>query len=196
VNPESDNTMKRLSIGVDIDGVIVDYATAMLPIVSEVCDRPVCVQELWCWDLTDALDISQEQMRRIWEETLGTDLLRAAPPIDGAIHGLSRLSMHEIWLITARPLSMQDLTLSWLAENNVQYDHVIHGRYGDKVEAGRGFDVFVEDRLDEACTIAEAGVFSILLDQPWNQTPQLPPNCQRVYDWKSILSLIGTLEQN
>ena len=188
--------MKRLTIGVDIDGVIVDYAAVMMPVASEICGRPVTLQDLTNWDLMETLDISEEQFKRLWDATLGTDLLRYAPPIEGAIPGLSTLGKHEIWLVTARPESMQELTLSWLAENNAQYDHIILGRYGDKVEAGQGFDVFVEDRLDEAHTIAEAGVFSILLDQPWNQSPLLHPNCCRVFDWDSIIALVNKLAQS
>ena len=108
---------------------------------------------------------------------------------------MSMLSKHEIWLVTARPASLKSITLSWLAENNARYDHIVLGRYGDKVQAGRGFDVFVEDHLDEACNIAEAGVFSILLDQPWNQSSLLHRNCRRVFDWSSIITLVNALDQ-
>jgi len=194
-DPEVRSTMKRLTIGVDIDGVIVDYAAVMLPVASEICGRPVTLQDLRSWDLMDALDINEEQFKRLWEATLGTDLLRYAPPIEGAIQGLSSLGKHEVWLVTARPASLQEVTLSWLAEYNARYDHIIHDRYGDKVQAGRGFDVFVEDHLDEAHNIAEAGVFSILMDQPWNQSPVLHPNCCRVFDWNSIITLVNKLEQ-
>ena len=90
---------------------------------------------------------------------------------------------------------MQDLTESWLVENNAKYDHLVVGRYGDKALAGQGFDVFVEDYLEEARAIAEAGVLSILLDQPWNQESALPENCRRVFDWQSIIELISRLEE-
>jgi len=36
--------LKRFVIGLDIDGVIVDLGTAMLPLLSEVCARPVAYQ--------------------------------------------------------------------------------------------------------------------------------------------------------
>ena len=187
--------MKRLTIGIDIDGVIVDYATAMLPVVSEVCGRPVSVRDLRHWDLRKALDIDEEKEAYIWEQTLETDLLRHARPVEGALSGLLELSRHETWLVTARPSHMQDLTESWLAENNAKYDHLVLGRYGDKLLAGDGFDVFVEDYLEEARAIAKAGVFSILLDQPWNQASSLPQNCRRVFDWESIVELVGELEK-
>jgi len=59
--------MKRLTIGVDIDGVIVDYAAVMLPIASEICGRPVTLQDLRSWNLMEALDISEKQFKRLWE---------------------------------------------------------------------------------------------------------------------------------
>ena len=39
-------------------------------------------------------------------------------------------------------------------------------------------------------TIAEAGIFTILFDQPWNQSSKLPANCKRAYNWYDILQLI------
>jgi len=187
--------MKRLVIGIDIDGVIVDYASAMLPVLSEVCGRPVLVEDLRCWDLREALGINDEELAYIWEQTLGTDMLRHAGPIEGAIPGLEALSRHEVWLVTARPSSMLDLTRSWLADNKARYDHLVVDRYGDKLSAGGGFDVFVEDYLGEARTLAEAGVLTILMDQPWNREPVLPENCTRVKDWSSILEMVNRLEK-
>lgn len=187
--------MKRLSIGIDIDGVIVDYASAMLPLLSQVCRRPVLLQDLRYWDLRKALDIDDDELAYVWEQTLGTDMVRHAPPIEGAIAGLSALRRHEIWLVSARPSSMLGLTLSWLADHGVGYDHLVLDRQGDKLSAGRGFDVFVEDYLEEARILAEAGVFTILMDQPWNQEPVLPQNCTRVADWRSILALVRRFEE-
>ncbi len=79
--------MKRLVIGIDIDGVIVDLGTAMLPLLSEVCARPVAYQDLCAWDLGEALSIGEETMNRTWKQLFDSGVLRYAPPIDGAIYG-------------------------------------------------------------------------------------------------------------
>ena len=185
--------MKRLVIGLDIDGVIVDLGTAMLPLLSEVCARPVAYQDLCSWDLGEALSIGQETMNRTWKRLFDSDALRYAPPIDGAINGLSALSEHEIWLVTSRPISIQDLTLTWLHDNKVHYDQLVFNRRGDKLSVGPIFSVFVEDFLDETIIIAEAGIFTILFDQPWNQASKLPANCKRAYNWDGVLQLIDNL---
>jgi uncharacterized HAD superfamily protein len=186
--------MKHLVIGVDIDGVVVDFGSAILPVLSKVCDRPVLYQDLSLWDLGKALKIDEKTMAHTWQQILGSDLLRYAPPIKGAIEGLSALSKHEIWLVTSRPALTQTLTLSWLHENKVRYNHIEFGRRGDKFSVGPKFDVFIEDFVEEADAIAEAGIFTILFDQPWNNTSPLPKNCKRVYDWDGILLLINNLE--
>ena len=187
--------MKRLVIGIDIDGVIVDFGSVILPLLSEVCARPVMYQDLCSWDLSKALNIDEEIMANTWKQILDSDLLRHAPPIKGAIEGLSVLSKHEIWLVTSRSVSMQNLTSSWLHDNKVSYNQLVFDRLGNKHLVGPTFDVFVEDFIEEAYTIAEAGISTILFDQPWNKTSTLPKNCKRVYEWNAILSLIGNLEE-
>jgi len=185
--------LKRLIIGIDVDGVIVDIGTAMLPLFSETCARPVTYQDLCSWDLGEALNIDEETINRVWKHLFNSDALRDAPPIDRAINGLTALSEHEIWLVTSRPTSIQDLTLSWLHDNKIHYDQIVFNRRGDKLSVGPTFDVFIEDFLDEATTIAKADIFTILFDQPWNQESKMPVNCKRAYNWGDVLQLIHSL---
>ena len=183
-------------IGVDIDGVIVDLGTAMLPLLSEVCARPVLIQDLCSWDLGKALNIDEKTMAYTWGQILNSDLLRHAPPIIGAIEGLSALSKHEIWIVTSRPMSTQNLTLSWLQDNKISYDHIVFGRRGDKLSVGPIFDVFIEDFIEETNVITAAGIFAILFDQPWNHISKIPANCKRAYNWDDVLLMIKDLEES
>ncbi len=187
--------MKRLVIGLDIDGVIVDAAGVMLPLLSEVCNRPVSRQDIYCRSFEEDLNIDGEAVKYVWEQTLENNLLLNASPITGAIDGLAALGRHEIWIVTARPAFLQHLTEAWFGERNIRYDRILFDRDGNKHLAGPEFDIFVEDFLEEANPIADAGIFTLLFDQPWNQTPSLPDNCQRVYDWSTIVRLIKQLER-
>ena len=182
-----------MKLGMDVDGVIVDLGVVMLPLLSEVCARPVAYQDLCSWDIGEALRLDEEAMDRTWKRLFDSDALRYAPPIDGAINGLSALSEHEIWLVTSRPISTQDLTLSWLDDNGIRYDQIVFGERGKKLSAGPTFSIFVEDFLDETIAIAKAGIFTILFDQPWNQTSELPANCKRAYNWDGVLQLVNNL---
>jgi uncharacterized HAD superfamily protein len=166
----------------------------MLPVLSEVCNRPVSLEEICYWDLKESLGIDEAAEEYVWEKTLGTDLLLDAPAITGAIDGISRLGRHEIWIITHRPLATQRLTESWLGQHKVRYDHIVFVEDGHKMSAGPKFDVFVEDYLVEARKFAEAGVLTLLFNQPWNQADTLPANCRRVHDWGTVVDIIKTIE--
>ena len=186
--------MGKLTIGLDIDGVIVDYAAVMLPLLSEVCRRPVSAEDIYTYDITECLNIDDKAAEYIWQQTLGTDLLVNAPPVEGAIDGLSELDGHEIWIVTGRPSTLQEITEEWLSRRKIKYDRIIFDRVMNKMLVGPAFNVFVEDFLEGARVIAEAGVFTLLFNQPWNQSPALPANCWRVRDWPSIVKIIDELQ--
>ena len=185
--------MKRFIIGIDIDGVIVDIGKAMLPLLCEASARPLEYDDLCSWNLGEALDINEETMNNIWTRFFDSDALRYAPPIDGAINGLSTLGQHEIWLVTSRPISTKGLTLSWLYNNRVHYDQIVFSRRGEKFSAGAAFDIFIEDFLEETTILAKTGISAILFNQPWNQSSILPKNCNRAYNWDDVLQLINNL---
>jgi uncharacterized HAD superfamily protein len=187
--------MKRLVIGLDIDGVIVDCVSVMLPLLSEVCNRTVRLEDINSFDLKEALDIDEKAENYIWENILGTNLLLAAPPVEGAIDGLSGIDHHEIRIVTARPASTRDLTEEWLGNKKIRYDNIVFIEKHNKISAGAKFDVFVEDYLEEARLFASAGVLTLLFNQPWNQAPELPDRCRRVYDWKQVLAEVKKLEK-
>jgi uncharacterized HAD superfamily protein len=186
--------MKPLVIGLDIDGVIVDLGKAILPLLSEACARPVSYQDLCSWNLGEALSIDEKTMENIWKQVLSDELLKDAPPIEGAIKGISEISKHEVWLVTSRPTYSRSVTLSWLKEHKIHYDNIIFNRRGDKLSVGPKFNIFVEDFIEEARVIAKAGIFTLLFDQPWNNASVLPKNCRRVYDWNDILLIIKDYE--
>lgn len=187
--------MRHLRIALDIDGVIVDYAAVMLPMLSRVCNRTVAYEDISHWDVSRALDIDPQVMEGVWEVLLSGDSLLDAPPVEGAIEGLESLRGHEVWLVTGRPAAMQQTTLAWLERHGARYDNIVFGRQGDKQEVVRGFDLFVEDFAEEACTVAGAGVHTLLYDRPWNHMEALPDGCRRVQGWEDIISEMQRLEQ-
>jgi uncharacterized HAD superfamily protein len=186
--------MKNIKIGIDIDGVIVDLVSSMLPLLSKYCGRSVCYSDIRCFDIGKALKI-EDKMEDIWTEVDNGNILRVAPPIKGAIIGLSELSEHDIWLVTSRPKSSRSDTELWLRENRVEFDKLKFVDTGDKVPVVRALDVFLEDSLETACAVAEAGIDSLLFDQPWNQCSKLPRRCERVKDWKDVGMYIKMLEK-
>jgi uncharacterized HAD superfamily protein len=188
--------MNRMVIGLDIDGVIVDYVHHVLPLLSEICNRTVNYEDITHRDITKCLDIDDKKAAYFWEQIFNTDLLLYSNPIKGAIEGLSALGRHEIWLITGRPESMRNLTLSWLDKNSVKYDRIVFesNKTVGNLSHERNCAVFVEDQLEVGVSLAAAGIFTLLLDQPWNQAKSLPEKCRRVYHWDEVVDEVKKLE--
>jgi len=184
--------MKNLKLAIDIDGVIVDLVAAMLPLLSEACGRPIRHEDIYCFDIGKALNI-ESKMQYIWDKVYSGNILQTAPPIKGAIIGLDQISNHEIWLVTHRPKLAQKDTELWLDEKKIKYHRLEFVRSTKKLSVGLDFDVFLEDNLEQACAIAEAGIPAILLSHPWNTCTTLPEKCIRVSDWDAIARQIDIL---
>jgi len=195
-NNRDNMEIDKLTIGIDIDGVIVDYVNMILPLLSEVCNRPVSYQDLSCWDIGEALDITEETVEYIWQQVFDSDMLLNAKPIKGAIDSMSALARHDIWIITSRPPAMQEITVSWLDNWSVRYDHIVFENEKHAISSRNNINIFIEDSLEQACAIAEAGINALLYDQPWNQVETLPEKCTRIYDWPSILHFIDRYEKS
>jgi uncharacterized HAD superfamily protein len=187
--------MKNLKLAIDIDGVIVDLVAAMLPLLSEACGRPVRHDDIHCFDIGKALNI-ESKMPHIWDKIYSGDILLTAPPIKGSISGLEQLSNHEIWLVTHRPKLTQKKTELWLSEKKIKYQRLEFVHDAKKLSIGSDFDVFLEDNLEQARSIAEAGIHAILLSHPWNTRTMLPKKCIRANDWDAIVMQVAKLSSS
>ncbi|MFC1971260.1 hypothetical protein ACFLV0_04980 [Chloroflexota bacterium] len=183
---------KVLSIGIDIDGVIADLVSAMLPILSETCGYAVTHADITEYDIGVALNI-QGHMVHIWKAVFNDAFLIKVPMIQGALDGLNRISKHKIVLITGRPQETRVVTENWLGKNNVKYDRLIFSRQGKDIYSEE-IDLFVEDQYKEACNMASAGIMTILLDQPWNKRIVKSNNIKRVSNWEEITKTIRQFE--
>lgn len=192
--------MKQLIIGLDIDGVIIDYIRSILPLLSEICKQQINYEDITHPSLTqllNVLDIDERTAETIWNQVLKTDFLLKSPPVEGAIEGLGLLTHHDIRLITGRPESIKGITLSWLDINGIKYDRIVFESYkaAGLSSPEKECDLFIEDQLEIARVFAEAGINTLLLDQPWNLATSLPENCHRVYNWSEIIETVSQLEQ-
>ena len=176
-----------MKIGVDIDGVVADFVTAFLPVLKDLVGREIRYEEITHYWFQDVLGYDDETEKRVREEIDRRDVLRHLSPITGSLETLNRLGRdHEVHFVTARPgWKWGDVTRDWLAAEGYRYDSVLF-REEKKAEAGEGFDLFVEDYLENARDLAALGIQVCLYDQPWNQTDALPDGVVRVRTWEEI----------
>ena len=182
--------MRRLKIGIDIDGVLADIVRTMLPLLARECGRAVKHDDIICYSFSEALNIPEERVAALMEEVIAEGHFGAAPVIDGAVEALELLYHHTLWLVTSRPECVRNETVRWLAQHRVPYHELVFAPATGKARNGDGFDLFVEDNLETALVLSGEDIPVLLFDWPWNQHPALPPNVQRVRNWQEILSVV------
>lgn len=182
-----------LKIGVDIDGVIADLVSAMLPLLSKACGYNVTHADITKYDIGKALNI-EKHMGGIWKAVYTDEFLIKVPLIDGSLNGLGSIPDQSIIFITGRPEPTRSITDMWLKNNNIDSYELRFSTKGKHLNCD-GIDVFIDDYYEEASNVSATGIPTLLFDQPWNQGP-VDGNMKRVKDWTEITEYITRMSNN
>jgi uncharacterized HAD superfamily protein len=157
----------RLNVGIDVDGVLADQITDVLPLVKARHNVTLGYADITDWQLPiKDSDIKREILRaqESREYVLGMRVHEGAKRTLAFLH-----KNHRLIIITARQGEAgAKWTTEWLQQHNLPYDEVIAGSEAKKSE--HRTDVLVDDfigNIDEFLTNT-LGV-AVLVDQPWNQ---------------------------
>lgn len=101
------------------------------------------------------------------------DFWLSAPPIEENIEALNDLvwgGEHELVLITGRKNTAREATCHWLIRNRLSYNSLLMDALQLKHKAMKfcGAELMIEDRFEEAKTIAEQGYRSYLIRTGYN----------------------------
>jgi 5'-nucleotidase len=161
-------------LGVDLDGVCGDHATAFREVVAlerGVDPETLPPQQTWNfheWGLTDE---TFEQIHR--RAILDHRMFRSMPPIEGAAEALWRLSDAGCWIrvITHRlyanwghAVAVAD-TVAWLDDVGIPYRDICFLGNKPEVEA----DAYIDDAPHNIAELRRAGNPVIVFDQPYNR---------------------------
>ncbi len=116
------------------------------------------------------------------------ETIHARSPFDGVRETLAEWEKAaDLYVITGRPEIWKGSAERWLERENIPVQGVWYTQPGknkaDWVRA-RGVQFIVEDRVDFATQVADAGVPVILLDRPYNRE-LVHPMIYRVADWRA-----------
>jgi uncharacterized HAD superfamily protein len=158
---------RRPRIGVDVDGVLADQISNVLPLVAERHGVDLSYEDITDWQLPigSSSDIKEEILRALADEAY----VVAMPVHLGARNFLDALSaVSEVTIVTARPNDARHATLEWLARNRLTYDHFINSKESEK--GLHGTDVLVDDFLGNVAQFLQTtNGHAVLVDQPWNR---------------------------
>ena len=188
--------MKRLTIGIDIDGTITD-PFYWLDLANQYFGTAVRPEEITIYEIGEVLGLKREEYMKFYEDCK-EEIHRKAGVREGAKEKLHQIfRQHEAYYITARDESLYDMTHEWFEKHELPGENLFTLGTHFKVEKAKelGCDVFIEDRYENAVELAEEGIKVLLMDCSYNQEP-LSPNMIRVKDWEEVAEVIEEIAEN
>lgn len=186
-------------IGVDFDDVTVDTNPAMARWHNRVYGTSYTKKDIYTYDLGKIWNCTPEEVVKRIREFYSSPEHQEIMPLEHAVESLLFLQHKETPIITARRQDYREITLA-LAQKHVPFlvdqFNFPNTNTSDRLNAHLnkavacmelGVEVFIEDNLKYALDVALVGIPTFLMDEPWNQTNDLPHNVIRVGHWDEIL---------
>jgi len=161
-------------LGVDLDGVCGDHATAFREVVAlerGIDPESLPPQETWNFHEWGLTDVTFEEIHR--RAILDHRMFRSMPPMAGAAEALWRLSDAGCWIrvITHRlyanwghAVAVAD-TVAWLDDVGIPYRDICFLGNKPEVEA----DAYIDDAPHNVIELRRAGNPVIVFDQLYNR---------------------------
>lgn len=166
-----------MKVGFDLDGVLAQTYTGFINYVNRVHDWQVEQKRATEYDLSKCLypkgsgPLHEKDFWAVFEDFM-VDKGHNIQPAPNSYGPISRLANeHELNIVTARTGKNRPGTYQWVERHFPKMFTGIYF-YTDKGQATRelGLDIFIEDCLDNAESVAAAGRPVIIFDAPYNQS--------------------------
>jgi hypothetical protein len=160
-----------MRVGFDLDGVVYDFRKAH-------SDFEVGRGNLHCaidkaldhWDYFHGWGFTLDDWLTSYAEGVDAgQILRTGEPMLGAVEAAEALSLagHTIHIVTDRSIGVdpESATREWLHKVGFPYCSLTFSRDKRAIPT----DIFIEDRLENADALNEAGTLCYLINRPWNR---------------------------
>lgn len=193
-----------MKIGIDLDEVVFEFFKKYLEIFNKKFNTNVSLSDLNKFHIWEVTSISKEDSLQLANEFYNSESFNELELVEGVKEAISFLNKnYEIYFITSRPESIKEKTNLFLKNIFKEMNYQIYfsgGVWGGNKSKGQicaelGIDFFVEDNLDYALSCAKRGIFTFLLDKPWNKEGKPHEKIFRVKNWKEILNKLIYLKE-
>lgn len=181
-----------LSLGVDLDGVVCDFAKAANEwLADQMGVTPIDVDK-WDW-YRGYGDEVLPLWDQLWEREVPNGFFLTVEEVPGACDALDTLrrSGHKLVFCTARPMCSGVDTEAWLEMHDFK-GHPLFVTANAKAKQHLGVDLLIDDKVETVNKYRALGKDAVLFKQPWNVTAwhKVPS----VYDWNEVIELVGALD--
>jgi hypothetical protein len=164
----------RLTVGIDLDGVMYDFTAALARWVHTTTGRPLATMpQPATWNTWEHWDMSCSEFLAHMAEGIDAGFVFAdGTPYPGAVDAVRSIAAagHRVEVVTDRgagdPRSIATVsTRAWLAAHGVPHHSVTFTADKTAVHV----DAFIDDRDVNFVALLEHGSNPYLLDRPWNR---------------------------
>lgn len=157
---------ERLTVGIDLDGVLGDQIADVLPRIKRDLGIDLTYEDITEFRLPlGSSDLATE----IEAAQCDASYLRDMPPHEGAAQLVASLRRkYNVILITARPPRARAATESWLRANGFEFDKIVNAEETKKSVFGAA--ILLDDYTGNIADFVERTEgLGLLLDRPWNR---------------------------
>lgn len=186
-------TTHALTICVDIDGTLTK-PYAWLEYTAEVYNKTITSEMYQTCYTAKALGIASEEYTKFYlanGKTFYYDLCTMRPYAEDVMNSLGQ--KHRVHIVTSREKRFEAITQQLLSDHKIPGTlHLLESF--DKVTPAKelGCQLFIEDNLEIASSLAEAGFPVLLMDCEYNRKP-MHQLIRRVSDWEEVESIIHSM---
>jgi len=188
---------RKPRVGVDVDGVLADFSTPALKLMSEFLGKPLTPEMQQTWDLEDLLP--SERVEEFWRLVGATKgFCRDLPPLPGAIEGIQELKkVASVYIVTAYLYHGHTWVHErdrWVEEHlGLGHSRVVH----TKAKFTFSAHMLIDDKprnVQEWAEEHEKGV-PVLWTRPFNVGEKFPGRIDyrvvRTDSWEKVVALVG-----
>ena len=184
-----------LTICVDIDGTLTK-PHAWLEYTAKLYNRNITPEMYQTCSAVEALGIDKQEYTDLYfanSKLFYYDLCKFRPYASKVMDLLNQ--NHNVHIVTSREKEFAAVTQQLLTDHQVPGTlHVIESF--DKVTPARslGCQLFIEDNIEIAESLAQAGFPVLLMDCAYNRKP-LHQLIRRVSDWEEVEAVVQSMSQ-
>jgi len=155
-----------LRIGIDVDGVIANQITGVIPRIKSRLGISLSYQDVVHWKMPLAQSSIDKEIVLAMEDS---SYIRSMP-----MHPFARAILDDLYeennisIITARPPHTESWTRLWLTKQGISYDNLYSVQ--EKEKSLYALELLIDDYIGNIMEFLDKTTGSaILVNQPWNQ---------------------------
>lgn len=178
----------KLNIGVDIDGVIADQVSGVLPLVNYQLGTSYKFEDWKWWNfISDVSDIGIGELLRLMEISWEKETIPLMEEgIVKTLHEIKKIG--RLTIISARTFKSHSKVIETLQRWGIDYDAIVL-LTGKEEKQDYPLDVLIDDHP----TIGYSEMPLIVIDQPWNQEIKEDWHTVRVSSVKDAIPILKEL---